>query len=120
MKPEPVIIYEKPTCSTCRISLKMLLGAHVPFKEVDYYKKPFTKTKLKSLLAKMDMRPADLLRKNEPIYKELGLGQGTHTDSEILDLLIKYPDLIQRPIVEKGDAAILGRPPEKILGFVKD
>ena len=81
---------------------------------MDYYVDPIPKAKLVELLRKMNMRPRDLLRTREPIYKTLKIGESTLTDDEILDLMVRYPDLIQRPIVEKGSRAILARPPERL------
>jgi arsenate reductase len=86
----------------------------VDFEKVNYYIEPFSKTKLKILLKKMSMKPFELLRKNEEAYKELDIKNKNYTEEEILDLMIKYPDLVQRPIVEKGEKAILARPPERI------
>lgn len=91
---------------------KLLRESGVPFEKVNYYVKPLTKKKLNELLGKMKMSPRDLLRTSEPIYRELGLGKGEFTDDEILSLMIKHPDLIQRPIVERGNRAVLGRPSE--------
>ena len=62
----------------------------------------------------MKLSPRDLLRTREPIYRELGLGEGKHSDDEIIALMVKHPDLIQRPIVERGKRAALGRPLENI------
>ena len=62
----------------------------------------------------MGISPRDLLRTSEPVYKELGLAKGEFTDSEIISLMVENPDLIQRPIVERGDRAVLGRPTEKV------
>jgi arsenate reductase len=64
------------------------------------------------------MGPRDLLRTSEPIYRELGLGKGDFTDDEILSLMIKHPDLIQRPIVERGNRAVLGRPTENVKSLL--
>ena len=63
----------------------------------------------------MKMKPSELLRKNEKVYKDLKIIEKNYSENQILDLMIKYPDLVQRPIVEKGEKAILARPPEKIL-----
>jgi arsenate reductase (glutaredoxin) len=109
-----ITVYEKPTCTTCRKVSKILIENGVDFEKVNYYIKPFTKTKLKTLLAKMDMKPSELLRKNEKAYKELDIKNKSYTEKEILDLMIKNPDLVQRPIVQKGEKVILARPPEKI------
>ena len=72
---------------------------------------------LKSLLKKMGMKPSELLRKNDEAYKELKSKIGEISEDEILDLMIVNPDLVQRPIVEKGNKAILARPPESIKGL---
>ena len=60
------------------------------------------------------MKPRDLLRKSEPVYKELGLASGAFSDSELIALMVEHPDLLQRPIVERGDRAVLGRPTENV------
>ena len=66
----------------------------------------------------MKMKPRDLLRTGEPIYKELGLGKDEFTDDEFIALMIKHPDLIQRPIVERGNRAVFGRPTENVKTLV--
>jgi arsenate reductase len=107
-------IYEKPTCTTCRKVNAALKEAGVPFEAVNYYVAPLSKNKLKELIRKMGIPPEALLRKNEDIYKRLGLAEKKLSAEEIVDWMVKYPDLIQRPIVEKGARAILARPPERI------
>jgi len=97
---------------------KLLRESGVPFEKVNYYIKPLTKKKLNELLRKMNMSPRDLLRTSEPVYRELGLGKGQFTDEEILSLMIKHPDLIQRPIVERGNRAVLGRPTENVKSLL--
>jgi arsenate reductase len=62
----------------------------------------------------MKITPRELLRTSEPIYRELGLAKGDFSDAELISLMIKHPDLIQRPIVERGDRAVLGRPVENV------
>lgn len=69
---------------------------------------------LERLLAKMGARPHDILRTNEAVYKELGLGQREVSDDELIDLMVQHPDLVQRPILEIEDRAVLGRPTERI------
>jgi arsenate reductase len=109
-----ITVYEKPTCTTCRKVAKAFLEQGIDFNKVNYYIKPFTKSKLKSLLSKMKMKPSELLRKNDESYKELKTKIEKISEEEILNLMIENPDLVQRPIVEKGDKAILARPPERI------
>ena len=107
-------IYQKPTCTTCREVYAELEKKGVDFEAVNYYVDPIPKTKLKELLKKMGMKASDLLRKKEEIYKKLKLDQKKLSEDELVDCMVKYPDLIQRPIVERGKRAILARPAERI------
>jgi arsenate reductase len=107
-------VYEKPTCTTCRNVTKALQEQGIDFEKVNYYIDPFSKTKLKSLLKKMKMKPVDVLRTKEKIYKELDIKNKNYSEEELIDLMVKYPDLVQRPIIEMGNKAILARPPERI------
>ncbi len=93
---------------------KLLRASGVDFDKVNYYVEPLSKSKLTELIRKMGVRPRDLLRTSEPIYRELGLGKAEFTDEQIISLMVKHPDLIQRPIVEKGNRAVLGRPVENV------
>jgi arsenate reductase len=111
---EKITVYEKPTCTTCRKVAKALMESGVDFEKVNYYIEPFSKTKLQALLKKMKMKPSEVLRKKEKIYKELKFKDKKYTEEQILNLMIKHPDLVQRPIVEKGSKSILARPPERI------
>jgi arsenate reductase len=111
---QKITVYEKPTCTTCRKVSKALTEARIDFDKVNYYIEPFSKTKLKELLKKMNMKPSELLRKNDEAYKKLKSRIEKLSEDEILNLMIENPDLVQRPIVEVGDKAILARPPEKI------
>jgi len=112
-----ITVYEKPTCTTCRKVAKALSEQGIDFEKVNYYIKPFSKSLLKSLLKKMGMKPSELLRKKDETYKELKSKIKELSEDEILDLMIGNPDLVQRPIVEKGNKAILARPPESIKGL---
>ena len=109
-----IVIYQKPTCTTCRQVHAMLKDSGVDFNAVDYYVDPIPKPRLLALLKKMRIAPRQLLRVKETIYKTLKLGDRDLTDDEIVDLMVKHPDLIQRPIVEHGARAILARPAERL------
>lgn len=109
-----ITIYQKPTCTTCRQVYQALKESGVDFDSVNYYLEPIPKTRLKELLRKMGIPARELLRTKEEIYKELGLAKKDCSEDEILDLMVKHPDLIQRPIVEKGPRAILARPAERL------
>ncbi len=93
---------------------KLLRESGIPYEKVNYYTEPLSRKKLTELLRKMNMKPRDLLRKGEAPYKDLGLAEDKFSDSELIALMIEHPDLIQRPIVERGDRAVLGRPTENV------
>ena len=73
---------------------------------------------MRELLRKMGLKPRELLRTSESIYRELNLGKSEFSDDEIIALMVKHPDLIQRPIVERGDQAVLGRPTENVKALL--
>lgn len=114
MKSAKITIYQKPTCTTCRRVYAVLKESGVDFKSVNYYVDPISRTKLKQLLKKMGITARELLRTKEQVHKKLKLGEKDLKEQELIDLMIRYPDLIQRPIVEKGAKAILARPAERI------
>ncbi|MCZ6701851.1 MAG: glutaredoxin domain-containing protein [Ignavibacteria bacterium] len=107
-----IVVYLKPTCTTSRKVVKTLTEKGVDFEKVDYYKYPFTKTLLKKLLNKMNLKPSEMLRKKEKAYKDLDLKSKTYTEDQLLNMMIKNPDLIERPIVVKGNKVMLARPAE--------
>ena len=93
---------------------KLLRESGIAYDKINYYIEPLSKKKLTELLRKMNMKPRELLRKSEAVYKELGLAEDKFSDSELIALMIEHPDLLQRPIVERGDRAVLGRPTENV------
>jgi arsenate reductase len=112
--PARIVVYQKPTCTTCRQVYKALQDSGVDFDAVDYYTDPIPAAKLRELLKKMRIGARDLLRTREDIYRTLELATRDLSDDEIIALMVKHPDLIQRPIVEKGSRAILARPAERL------
>ena len=97
---------------------KLLRESGVAFEKVNYYLAPLGEKKLRELMKKMGIKPRALLRTSEPIYRELGLGKRDFSDDEIVSLMVKHPDLVQRPIVERGDRAVLGRPTENVKALL--
>jgi arsenate reductase len=91
---------------------KLLRESGVDFEKVNYFTEPLGEAKLRELLGKLGLSPRELLRKNEAAYGELGLGRADVTDEEIIRALVGRPELLQRPIVERGPRAVLARPPE--------
>jgi arsenate reductase len=107
--------YEKPTCTTCKKTANLLEERGVDFERVNYYVEPLGEDKLRDLLRKAGLRPREVMRTKEPVYRELGLASSEHTDDELIALMVEHPDLVQRPIVERGERAVLARPPERVL-----
>lgn len=66
----------------------------------------------------MGLKPRGLLRASESVYRDLNLGKSELSDDELIALMVKHPDLIQRPIVERGDRAVLGRPVENVKALL--
>lgn len=97
---------------------RLLRESGVAFDKVNYYTAPLSKKKLTELIRKMKIKPRELLRTSEAIYKQLGLGKSELADDELIALMIEHPDLIQRPIVERGDRAVLGRPTENVKALL--
>jgi arsenate reductase (glutaredoxin) len=108
-------VYEKPTCTTCRRLGELLQQRGIEFERVDYHIDPLPEEKIRDLLRKAGVGPRDVLRKKEPIYKELRLDSPDVSDDELIRLMAKHPQLLQRPIVERGERAVLARPPERVV-----
>ena len=116
---DQITVYEKPTCTKCREMDRFLRESSVDFSKINYYLEPIGEKKLRELITKMAIKPRELLRTSEPIYRELGLGKKDFGDDEIISLMANHPDLIQRPIVERGDRAVLGRPTENVKTLLR-
>lgn len=111
---EKITIYQKPTCSKCRTVSKLLQERGLNFEAIDYYERPLTAEQIHELLKKLGISAHELLRRDEPIARELGIGKKHFSEEELVDLMVKYPDLIQRPIVVRGSKAVLARPTENV------
>ena len=97
---------------------KLLRESGTAFEKVNYYLAPLGEKKLRQLIRKLGIKPRELLRTTETIYRELGLGKKDFSDDQIVALMVKHPDLIQRPIVERGARAVLGRPTENVKALL--
>ena len=93
---------------------RLLRESGVAFEKVNYYTAPLGAEKLRELLKKMKLGPRELMRTSEAVYRELNLGKRELADDELIALMVEHPDLIQRPIVERGGRAVLGRPVENV------
>jgi len=113
------IIYHNPSCSKSRNSLALLKEHGYEVTEILYLDNPPSKEELTDLCKKMGIKPADIVRKGEDLFKELGFSKrDLKTHNEWLDILIAHPRLIERPIVKIGDKVVMGRPPENILAIM--
>ncbi|QSR88781.1 glutaredoxin [Methylacidiphilum caldifontis] len=115
---DKLFIYIKPTCSTCRKAVALLEELKVVYEPIDYFAHPLSKEKWSILLKKIGLKPSEILRTKEEAYSRLGIAKFQYLDEALLDIIASHPEIIQRPIVEYKDKAILGRPPEKIREFV--
>lgn len=110
-----ITLYHNPRCSKSRQTLQLLQERGVEPDQVLYLDSPPSVTELRELLSKLGMAPRQLLRKGEEAYKTLSLADENLSDSALLKAMSENPKLIERPIVVKGDKAVLGRPPENAL-----
>lgn len=114
---EKITVYEKPTCTTCRNLADLFRKNGIDYERVNYFIALLTEEHLRELLKKANLSPFEVMRKNEPIYKELSVSEMTSPD-EIIKLIVEHPSLLQRPIVEIGNRAVLARPVEKALELI--
>jgi len=114
MAQDPIVVYEKPTCTTCRKLVKLFQEEGVDFERVNYFVDPLGRDEVEALLAKAGVSPRDALRKRAEQYKEMELSDPSLSDDALLDALALHPDLLQRPIVERGDRAVVARPVERV------
>ncbi len=109
-----VHIWHNPRCSKSRQALALLEEKGVEVEVFKYLDAPISKETLTSLLDKLGIKAHDLIRTKEALYKELKLSKEL-SETELIDAMVAHPKLIERPIVIKGDKAIIGRPPEKLI-----
>jgi|TARA_B100001105_G_scaffold142899_1_gene114548 arsenate reductase len=113
-----VTILHNPRCSKSRNSLALLKEQGIEPDVRLYLENPPTEDELTSILEMLAISAKDLLRRGEPEYKELGLGNQNLSEQQLIQLMIKHPKLIERPIVIAGGKAVIGRPPEQVLNLL--
>jgi arsenate reductase len=113
-----VTIYHNPRCTKSRQTLALLEQRGIKPKVIEYLVTPPTEAELKRLLKLLGISPRELLRTKEEEYKQAKLDRPDVTDAEIIHALVKYPRLMERPIVVVGNKAVLGRPPENVLKII--
>lgn len=114
MSTSTVRIYHNPRCSKSRSACALIAEKGLAAEVVEYLRIPPSKEELRVLLQKLGMKPAEIVREGEAVFKEHYAGR-TLTDDEWLAAMVEHPVLIERPIVVCGDKAVVARPPEKVL-----
>lgn len=110
-------IYHNPRCSKSRIGVQLLKDAKVAFDIIPYLKEIPTESEIKDLLSKLGISAMDLIRKGEQVWKENYKGKNL-TEEELIKAMSEHPKLIERPIVVKGNKAVIGRPAENISELI--
>ncbi|HEU4978035.1 MAG TPA: ArsC/Spx/MgsR family protein [Solirubrobacteraceae bacterium] len=108
-------VYEKRTCSTCRRLAELLAERGVDFDRVEYHVEGISEERIRELLGKAGISAREALRTREPLVAELGLEDPAVGEDRLIALMAEHPELLQRPIVERGDRAVLARPVERVL-----
>ncbi|MDE1938607.1 MAG: arsenate reductase (glutaredoxin) [Alphaproteobacteria bacterium] len=109
-----ITIYHNPNCGTSRNTLAAIRAAGYEPRVVEYLKTPPTREELKELIVRMKVNVRDVVRKREPLYRELRLDERDVGENELLDAMIENPILINRPIVVTEKAVRLCRPSELV------
>ena len=115
---DKAIIYHNPRCSKSRAAMQLLTDKGIEATVVKYLETPPDRETLEKLLDMLDMQPRDLMRKGEKEYKENNLSDDNLSRDELIDAMLKYPRLIERPIVVKDGKAAIGRPIENIINIL--
>ena len=113
-----VTIYHNPRCSKSRKTLAILCAKNIATNIVLYLKDPMSSSELNAVLKKLNMTPSQLIRRTETDFKRLQLDETAVTEQQLLDAMLMHPILIERPIVVIGEKAVIGRPPENVLGLL--
>jgi arsenate reductase len=112
-----VTIYHNPRCSKSRQALSLLESKGNKPIVVEYLKNPLTTEQLSQIINELNIKPIDLVRKNESIWKENYIGKEL-SDDELVEAMISNPKLIERPIVSSSKGTVVGRPPENVLSVL--
>ncbi len=109
-----ITIFHNPRCSKSRQTLQLVRDSGVEPRVVEYLKTPPSAAELDDVLRKLKLEPLELMRKKEAVFKELDLKNRSLSREEAIAVMIDNPVLIERPIVVKGNKAVVGRPPENV------
>ena len=113
-----ITLYHNPRCSKSRETLKLLENNQIHPTIRLYLENPPTREELTEVMNKLGISARELIRTSEQEYKDNNLKDTNLSETQLIDALLEYPKLIQRPIAIKGDRAIIGRPPESVLDLL--
>lgn len=109
MKKGKSIVYHKSTCITCKNTLSEIQRMRLDIEKRDFFKEPLTEEELKKIIKMSGMKPAEMIRKRDKMYKELNLDSKKYSDAQIIKLMVKNPGLIARPIIISNNQAFVGK-----------
>ena len=118
-KMNDIIIYHNPRCSKSKATLELITSMGITPIVKLYLEEKISYDELSNVLKNLNIKPRELLRKTESLYKKHDLDNNILDDAEIIKLMIENPILIERPIVIRNKRAIIGRPPENVLKIIK-
>ena len=110
-------IFHNPKCSKSRQALEILESNNKDYEIFLYLQETLDKKTIKNVLDILELHPKDILRSGEADYKENKLSQHDDEDETLIEFMIKFPKIIERPIVIKGNRGVIGRPPENVLSL---
>ncbi|MEH6471248.1 MAG: arsenate reductase (glutaredoxin) [Halopseudomonas sp.] len=113
-----ITLYHNPRCSKSRQTLQLLQDNGQEPQIRLYLENPPSRDELCTLLGQLNIGPRELMRKGEQEYKDNSLGNAELSDAALIDAMVQFPKLIERPIAILGDKAVIGRPPENVLDLI--
>lgn len=113
-----ITIYHNPRCTKSRQTLELLQSKKLEVQVIEYLQTPPSASELDAILKKLKLEPQDVIRTKEDIYEKLDLNNKNLSRTQLIEVMIQNPILIERPIVIVGDKAAIGRPPENVLAIL--
>jgi len=113
-----ITIYHNPKCSKSRQTLQILRDNGIEPEIIEYLKHPPSPSELRDILVRLEMKPLDVTRREESIFEKLQTTPEKLDDDALVNFLCEHPEALQRPIVIRGQRAVIGRPPENVLDIL--
>ena len=110
-----VKIYHNPRCSKSRQALQIIKNHGIEPKVIEYLKEPLEKSELENIAKILGVRPKKFVRKNEAEFKDNNLAAKLEKDNDLFEAMLKFPKIMERPIIVSDFGAVIGRPPENVL-----